>query len=70
MASSCGSGAPPKIRGQSFGPPMIVTGLGYPVVPCGAARLRFQVSRSHTPEQLEAAARVLRVVLMVARPAP
>ncbi len=42
---------------------VFVTGLGYPVVPEGTARLRFQVSLSHSPEHLDTAVDRLRTVL-------
>ena len=42
---------------------VFVTGLGYPVVPEGTARLRFQVSLSHSPEHLNTAVDRLRTVL-------
>ena len=42
---------------------VFVTGLGYPVVPEGAARLRFQVSLSHSRDQLDTAVTCLREVL-------
>ena len=42
---------------------VFVTGLGYPVVPEGTARLRFQVSLSHSNEQLDIAASRLGEVL-------
>ena len=42
---------------------VFVTGLGYPVVPEGTARLRFQVSLSHSGEQLDTAVSCLRDVL-------
>lgn len=32
---------------------IFVTGFGFPVVPEGTARLRFQVSRAHSPKMLE-----------------
>jgi len=37
-----------------------VTGFGFPVVPEGEARLRFQVSQTHTQDQLAAAAYCLK----------
>ena len=42
---------------------VFVTGLGYPVVPEGTARLRFQVSLSHSSEQLDTAVTCLREVM-------
>jgi glycine C-acetyltransferase len=42
---------------------VFVTGLGYPVVPEGTARLRFQVSLSHSSEQLNTAVTCLQEVL-------
>jgi glycine C-acetyltransferase len=42
---------------------IFVTGFGFPVVPEGEARLRFQVSAAHTDEQLEQAALMLRELL-------
>lgn len=41
---------------------IFVTGFGFPVVPEGKARLRFQISAVHTPEQLERAVKVLKEV--------
>ncbi|MBL4907014.1 MAG: glycine C-acetyltransferase, partial [Sneathiella sp.] len=38
---------------------VFVTGFGFPVVPEGEARLRFQISASHETEQLEEAAQLL-----------
>src|SRR5581483_9878305 len=34
---------------------LFVTGFGFPVVPEGAARLRFQISNAHTQQDLEEA---------------
>jgi glycine C-acetyltransferase len=34
---------------------VFVVGFSYPVVPKGAARIRCQISASHTQQQLEAA---------------
>ena len=42
---------------------IFVTGLGYPVVPEQTARLRFQVSLSHTDEHLNTAVDCLQEVL-------
>lgn len=42
---------------------VFVTGFGFPVVPEGEARLRFQVSASHSRKQLEEAAILLRECL-------
>ena len=43
---------------------VFVTGLGYPVVPEGTARLRFQVSLSHSSEQMDTAVTCLGEVLV------
>ena len=42
---------------------VFVTGLGYPVVPEGTARLRFQVSLSHSSEQMDTTVTCLGEVL-------
>ena len=42
---------------------IFVTGLGYPVVPEQTARLRFQISLSHTNDQLDTAVSHLQDVL-------
>ena len=42
---------------------VFVTGLGYPVVPEQSARLRFQISLSHTNDQLDTAVSHLQDVL-------
>jgi glycine C-acetyltransferase len=49
-----------KVAGKMLEKGVFVTGFCFPVVPEGEARLRFQVSASHTDEQLENAAELLR----------
>ncbi len=41
---------------------LFVVGLWFPVVPEGHARLRFQVSASHTKDQLEKALKIVEEV--------
>ena len=41
---------------------LYVVGLWFPVVPEGAARLRFQVSAAHTKEQMDKAIEILKEV--------
>ncbi len=48
-----------RIAGEMLQAGIFVTGFGFPVVPEGEARLRFQVSWSHSQEQLEQAAATL-----------
>lgn len=48
-----------KLAGAMLDKGVFVTGFGYPVVPEGEARLRFQISAGHTQEQLENAAQML-----------
>ncbi|MEH6402633.1 MAG: glycine C-acetyltransferase [Sneathiella sp.] len=45
-----------KLAGAMLDKGVFVTGFGFPVVPEGEARLRFQISAAHTQEQLEDAA--------------
>ena len=51
-----------RVSDMLFDKGIFVTGLGYPVVPEGTARLRFQVSLSHSTEQLDTAVACLREV--------
>jgi glycine C-acetyltransferase len=39
---------------------LFVTGFGYPVVPEGKARIRFQISAAHTRQQLESTIEILK----------
>lgn len=48
-----------RLAGEMLKSGIFVTGFGFPVVPEGEARLRFQVSYSHTDAQLEQAALTL-----------
>ena len=45
---------------------IFVTGFGFPVVPQGTARLRCQISASHTRDDLDMAAKAIRKVAMKA----
>ncbi len=51
------------LAGEMLQEGVFVTGFGFPVVPEGEARLRFQVSASHKKEQLEEAAQLLKRLL-------
>jgi len=48
-----------KLAGEMLDRGVFVTGFGFPVVPEGEARLRFQISAAHSHEQLEIAAQKL-----------
>ncbi|MBL4739484.1 MAG: glycine C-acetyltransferase [Sneathiella sp.] len=48
-----------KLAGAMLDRGVFVTGFGFPVVPEGEARLRFQISAAHSQEQLEGAAQML-----------
>ncbi len=52
-----------KIAAKLLEQGVFVTGFGFPVVPEGEARLRFQISKSHSRAQLEAAAELLKECL-------
>lgn len=52
-----------KIAGDLLKQGIFVTGFGFPVVPEGEARLRFQISYAHSRQQLEEAASVLKKCL-------
>ncbi|WP_169569618.1 glycine C-acetyltransferase [Sneathiella limimaris] len=52
-----------RIAGELLKEGIFVTGFGFPVVPEGEARLRFQVSRAHSKEQLEEVAITLKKCL-------
>lgn len=48
-----------KIAAQMLEKGIFVTGFGFPVVPEGEARLRFQISKAHSKQQLQEAASCL-----------
>ncbi|MBO6826413.1 MAG: glycine C-acetyltransferase [Sneathiella sp.] len=48
-----------RVAGEMLDAGIFVTGFGFPVVPEGEARVRFQVSYLHTKENLEKAAQTL-----------
>ncbi|WP_373086525.1 glycine C-acetyltransferase [Sneathiella sp.] len=49
-----------RLAGELLDKGIFVTGFGFPVVPEGEARLRFQISAAHTEDELEAAATTLK----------
>ncbi|MAL78264.1 MAG: glycine C-acetyltransferase [Sneathiella sp.] len=52
-----------RLAGELLEKGIFVTGFGYPVVPEGEARLRFQLSYAHTDAELQEAASALAVLL-------
>ncbi|MCR9213884.1 MAG: glycine C-acetyltransferase [Proteobacteria bacterium] len=52
-----------RLAGEMLKKGIFVTGFGFPVVPEGEARLRFQVSAAHTEAELEEAAQTLKSCL-------
>ena len=52
-----------RLAGELLEKGIFVTGFGYPVVPEGEARLRFQLSYAHTDDELAAAASAFAVLL-------
>lgn len=55
-----------RLAGELLDKGIFVTGFGFPVVPEGEARLRFQVSHAHSEDELETAALALRDCLKAA----
>ncbi len=55
-----------KIAAEMLKQGVFVTGFGFPVVPEGEARLRFQISHAHSRTQLEDAANILKKCLQEA----
>ena len=49
-----------RLAGELLNRGIFVTGFGFPVVPEGEARLRFQISAAHTEAELEEAAIALK----------
>ncbi|PHQ70517.1 MAG: glycine C-acetyltransferase [Sneathiella sp.] len=54
-----------RLAGEMLDQGIFVTGFGFPVVPEGEARLRFQISAAHTDAELEDAAEKLQACLSV-----
>jgi glycine C-acetyltransferase len=52
-----------RLAGELLDKGIFVTGFGFPVVPEGEARLRFQVSAAHSDAELEEAAEILNACL-------
>jgi glycine C-acetyltransferase len=53
-----------RLAGELLDKGIFVTGFGFPVVPEGEARLRFQVSYAHTEAELEEAGQALADLLL------
>jgi len=52
-----------RVANEMLDQGIFVTGFGFPVVPEGEARVRFQVSYLHTKENLQKAAETLAAIL-------